>query len=138
MDQRISFITVAVADVERSRRFYIDGLGWQERLHEPGEVLMVAVGPQLVLSLWCRSGFEAEIGPIAGGPGFAPLTLAHNVHSPEEVDQVLAEAVAAGGTLHEAGRAREWGGYTGYVLDPDGFAWEIAHNPGPVGLEVLP
>lgn len=138
MDQRVSFVTLAVADVARSRAFYVDALGWSEDVYVEGEVLMIRVADKVVLSLWQREGFESEVGPLAPGGGFAPITLAHNVGTTDEVDAVFAEAVAAGGTLHREPEAREWGGYTGYVLDPDGFAWEIAFNPGEIGQVVLP
>lgn len=137
MDQRVSFITLAVADVDRSRAFFVDGLGWQESLFVSGEVVMIKVGDRVVLSLWDRSGFEEEVGPIATGAGFAPITLAHNVASPADVDEVLEEALAAGATLHRRASQREWGGYSGYFLDPDGYAWEIAHNPGPIGQDLM-
>ncbi|KAA1425237.1 glyoxalase [Mumia zhuanghuii] len=138
MDQRISFLTLAVGDVARSRAFFVDGLGWEESLYVPGEVLMLAVGEHVVLSLWDRAAFEEEVGPIATGPGLAPMTIAHNVASPAEVDAVLAVAAAAGATVRSPGTQREWGGYSGYFLDLDGFAWEIAFNPGPIGASVLP
>lgn len=138
MDQRLSFLTLAVADVARSRAFFVEGLGWQESLYVPGEVLMLRVGDRLVLSLWDRAAFEAEVGPIATGEGFAPLTLAHNVASPADVDEALEEAAAAGATIRSAGTEREWGGYSGYFVDPDGFAWEVAYNPGPIGQDLLP
>lgn len=99
---------------------------------------MIAVGERLVLSLWDRAAFEAEVGPVRSGAGFAPLTLAHNVASPEEVDAVLSEAAEAGATVRTPGSQREWGGYSGYFVDPDGFAWEVAFNPGPIGASVLP
>lgn len=138
MDQRISFITLAVADLEASRAFYVDGLGWHPELHVPGEVLMLAAGERLVFSLWQREQFEAEVGAITTGPGVAPFTLAHNVRTEAEVDAVLAEARAAGADPVEAGQRREWGGWTGYFADPDGHRWEIATNPGPIGQRVLP
>ena len=96
MDQRVSFITLAVADLEATRAFYLDGLGWQAELDVPGEVLMIKVGERLVLSLWDEAGFEAEVGPIRRGAGLVPLTLAHNVATRSEVDAVLATARAAG------------------------------------------
>ncbi|MET0480798.1 MAG: VOC family protein [Mycetocola sp.] len=136
MDQRISFITLAVADVAASRAFFIDGLGWHESLFAPGEVLMITVADRVVLSLWDRAEFEKEVGPIGAGP--APITLAHNVDRPARVDEVLREAVAAGATLRSPGTRREWGGYSGYFLDPDGYAWEVAYNPGEIGRDVLP
>ena len=138
MDQRISFVTLAVRDLDATRRFYIDGLGWEAALDVPGEVLMIQAGEHLVLSLWDAEEFAAEVGPIARGEGVPPLTLAHNVPTREEVDEVLATARAAGADpVHDA-QARDWGGYTGYFADPDGFRWEIAWNPGAIGQLVLP
>ncbi|GGK00386.1 glyoxalase [Pilimelia anulata] len=136
MEQRLNFVTLAVRDVARSRAFYLDGLGWRPAFEAPGEVLFLRVAPGVVLSLWSRAGFVAELGyEPADGP--APLTLAHNVGAPAEVDAVLAAAVAAGARLISPGTARDWGGYSGYFADPDGFCWEVAHNPGPIGVEVL-
>ena len=138
MDQRVSFISLAVADLAATRAFYLDGLGWQAELEVPGEVLMIKVGELLVLSLWDQAGFEAEVGPIRRGAGLVPITLAHNVATRSEVDDVLATARAAGADPVGAAEEREWGGYTGYFADPDGFRWEIAWNPGPIGQVVLP
>jgi catechol 2,3-dioxygenase-like lactoylglutathione lyase family enzyme len=138
MDQRISFVTLAVADLDASRAFYLDGLGWEAALDVPGEVLMIQAGELLVLSLWDRAEFEAEVGPIATGPGVAPFSLAHNVATRAEVDAVLATARAAGADPVHEPFEREWGGYSGYFGDPDGYRWEIAFNPGPIGQVVLP
>ena len=138
MDQRISFVTLAVADLETTRRFYLDGLGWRAELDVPGEVVMIRVGERQILSLWAASGFEGEVGPIRQGPGIVPITLAHNLARPEEVDAVLELARAAGAPEVQPAQQREWGGYSGYFADPDGFRWEIAVNPGPIGQTVLP
>lgn len=138
MDQRISFITLAVADLERSRRFYLDGLGWTAELDVPGEVVMVRVGAALVLSLWAEAEFAAEVGPVRRGDGVPPVTLAHNVPTRADVDGVLATARAAGATDVGEAVERDWGGYTGYFADPDGFRWEVAWNPGRIGRLVLP
>ncbi|WP_193610183.1 VOC family protein [Nocardioides lijunqiniae] len=138
MDQRISFVTLAVRDLDASRAFYLDGLGWEAELDVPGEVLMIRVGELLVLSLWDRAAFEAEVGPIAVGEGVAPFALAHNVATKDEVDGVLETARAAGADPVHAPFEREWGGYSGYFGDPDGYRWEIAFNPGPIGQVVLP
>ncbi len=137
MDQRISFVTLAVADLERTRAFYVDGLGWTPELFVPGEVLMIRVGEKVILSLWSEAGFEAEVGPIRRGEGVVPLTLAHNVATEPEVDEVLALAASLGAVTAGPER-REWGGYTGYFADPDGFRWEVATNPGDIGRLVLP
>ena len=138
MDQRISFVTLAVRDLDATRAFYVDGLGWTPALDVPGEVLMIKAGERLVLSLWAEAGFAAEVGPIRRGPGLVPVTLSHNVRTNAEVDEILATARAAGADPVVAAVEREWGGYTGYFGDPDGFRWEIATNPGPIGQEVLP
>ncbi len=135
MEQRVSFITLAVADVARSRAFYVEGLGWQP-IFEADEVLMLPVADRVILSLWSVEGFTAEIGE-APASGIAPITLSHNLATEAEVDDVLAEAVILGATVSPASR-REWGGYSGYFADPDGFRWEIAVNPGDTGAFVLP
>lgn len=137
MDQRISFITLIVEDVEASRRFYVDGLGWDPELHVAGEVLMLRMGERLILSLWDRMAAEHEIGPVTTG-GTPPVTLAHNLSTAGGVDAVMSEARAAGATIVAEPQRREWGGYSGYFADPDGYRWEIAHNPGPIGESVLP
>jgi len=138
MDQRISFITLAVADLGATHRFYVDGLGWTPELYVPDEVLMIRTGEHLVLSLWAESGFEAEVGPVRRGEGIVPVTIAHNVRTEDEVDAILELARSAGADPVVAGERRDWGGYTGYFADPDGFRWEIAVNPGPIGQIVLP
>ncbi|HET6167798.1 MAG TPA: VOC family protein [Marmoricola sp.] len=138
MDQRISFITLAVRDLEASRRFYLDGLGWEAELFVPGDVLMIRTGQHLILSLWAEPGFEAEVGPIRRGEGIVPVTISHNVRTEAEVDAVLETARAAGADPVASAQQREWGGYTGYFADPDGYRWEVATNPGPTGELVLP
>ena len=127
MEQRLSFVTLAVTDLGRTREFYLDGLGWEAELDVPGEVVMVAVGERLVLSLWDRAAFEAEVGePAQSGPGVVPVTLAHNVAHPREVDAVLERARAAGAAVGEAVE-RDWGGYTAaprWREDGEGWAEE--------------
>ncbi len=141
MDQRISFVTLAVADLDATRRFYVDGLGWHPELDVPGEVLMFRTGEHLVLSLWDRAHFAAEVGePTMSSTtgGVAPITLAHNLATKEAVDVVLATARSVGADPVADAVERDWGGYTGYFADPDGYRWEIAFNPGPIGTLVLP
>ena len=118
MEQRISFITLAVEDVARSRKFYVDGLGWKP-MFENDEVIMLPAGEHLMLSLWSIESFTAEIG-TAPARGVAPITLAHNCATEKEVDNVLALATSIGADVSPAIR-REWGGYSGYFSDPDGF-----------------
>jgi catechol 2,3-dioxygenase-like lactoylglutathione lyase family enzyme len=130
VDQRVSFVTLAVTDLERTRAFYVDGLGWAPELYVPDEVLMFKAGEHLVLSLWAETGFEAEVGPVRRGAGIVPLTIAHNVRTEAEVDAVLELAASIGADPVSPGERRDWGGYTGYFADPDGFRWEIAVNAG--------
>jgi uncharacterized protein len=138
MDQRISFLTLAVRDLEASKRFYLDGLGWRADVEAEGDVVMIRAGAHLVLSLWNRDHFEAEVGPIAMESGIAPFTLSYNTRTPAEVDDVLETARAAGADPVHPGEQREWGGYSGYFGDPDGYRWEIAHNPQDIGQVVIP
>jgi catechol 2,3-dioxygenase-like lactoylglutathione lyase family enzyme len=126
MEQRISLITLGVADTARARRFY-EALGWQGESPD-GDVVFFQAGG-MVVALWGREDLAADSAvPDTGGWG--GITLAHNVRSPEEVDAVLAQAEAAGATIVRPGAAAFWGGYTGVFLDPDGHPWEVAHNPG--------
>ena len=138
MDQRVSFITLVVTDLERTRRFYVDGLGWEPELHEAGEVLMFRVADKVVLSLWTEDAFVAEVGQAPARGGVPPITLAHNLATTHGVDTVLEQARAAGASHVGDAVERDWGGYTGYFADPDGFRWEVAYNPGDIGRSVLP
>lgn len=133
MRQHVNVITLGVDDVERAYAFYVDGLRWQPTLHVPGEVLFLQVGGGVVLGLWSAAEMAAEAGstaPPVGAQGRAPITLGHNVEDAAEVDAVLAAAVEAGGSILVPGALRAWGGYSGYFADPDGYRWEIVHNPG--------
>ena len=96
MDPRVSFITLAVPDLEAERAFYVDGLGWEPAMHVPDDVLMIQVGDKLLLSLWVEAAFEDEVGAIRRGTGLAPITLAHNLPERDQVDGVLEDARAAG------------------------------------------
>ena len=81
------------------------------------------------LALFPREELAKDATVAAEGAGFRGFTLAHNVRSPEEADALIAQAVAAGATLVKAAHKTDWGGYSGYFADPDGFLWEVAHNP---------
>lgn len=137
VEQRISIITLVVEDVSASRRFYIDGLDWAPEFEAPGEVLMIRVGGHLLLSLWDRAHATEEIGATTRG-GTPPVTLAHNVAQAAMVDAVLERARVAGAAAVSPAEQREWGGYSGYFADPDGFRWEVAVNPSPLGQSLLP
>ncbi len=137
MDQRISFVTLAVRDLAEAHKFYVGGLGWEPCFHQAGEVLMFEAGDKLILSLWDVDAFTAEVGEAPGG-GVPPITISHNLATPGDVDRVLDQARAAGAAQVSDAVEREWGGYSGYFVDPDGFRWEICHNPGESGRKVLP
>ncbi len=126
MDQRISLITLGVADPARSRRFY-EALGWSGESPD-GDVVFFQAGGMIV-ALWGRDKL-ADDSAVSDGGGWGGVTLAHCVASPAEVDAVLAEAEAAGATIGRTGAPTFWGGYSGIFIDPDGHPWEIAHNPG--------
>ncbi len=129
MQPRVDFISLGVRSVPASRAFYADGLGWAVNKEVPGEVVFIQVNHGLMLSLWDIRQMQAEAG--VGAPGPVPgITLSHNVGSPEDVDRVMAEAVAAGAAVIAEPVTQPWGGYSGYFADPDGFRWEVAYNPG--------
>jgi catechol 2,3-dioxygenase-like lactoylglutathione lyase family enzyme len=136
MEQRLNLVTLVVTDLEVSRRFYVDGLGWEPAVDVPGDVLMFRMAEKLLLSLWVQDHAEEEVGPVTRG-GTPPFTLAHNCGSPEDVDRVLDDARAAGAETSAAER-RSWGGYSGYFVDPDGVRWEVAHAPEGVGGITFP
>jgi hypothetical protein len=127
MEPRISLITLGVTDLDRATRFYEQGLGLP-RLQTPPTVTFFEMG-KTWLALWSRESLAADAGLSAHGSGFPGFALAHNVRSPAEVDGLLAHVTTCGGKVVKAGHATDWGGYTGYFTDPDGFLWEVAHNP---------
>ena len=128
MEPRISIITLGVADLLRSTAFYRDGLKLSERKGGSDNITFFATSGTW-LALYRRDALAEDAHISSEGTGFPAFTLAHNVGSSEEVDQVLEEAVTAGATLVKAGQQAFWGGYSGYFADPDGFLWEIACNP---------
>jgi uncharacterized protein len=128
MEQRLSLVTLGVADLARSRRFYEEGLGWR-RGNEHEEVVFYQLGGS-ILALFARNSLAADAGLSPEGQGFGGIALAYNTRTREEVDQVLAEAKAAGATILKPAHEAFWGGYSGYFADPDGHSWEVAWNPG--------
>ena len=127
MKPRISMITLGVRNLAESVRFYEQGLGFP-KMDSPPEVAFFTLNGSW-LGLYGRDDLAADAGVSSEGGGFGGFALAHNVSSEEEVDQVIAQAVAAGGTLVKKAEAVFWGGYRGYFADPDGHLWEVAHNP---------
>ena len=126
MEQRVSLVTLGVADLAQSRAFY-EALGWR-RGNDSDEVVFFQAGGT-VFALWSREALAEDSGVEDAG-GWGGVTLAHNVRSPAEVDAVLEEARRAGATIAREGAPTSWGGYSGVFVDPDGHPWEVAHNPG--------
>ena len=126
MKQRLSLVTLGVADLARAQAFY-EALGWRGQ-QPSGDVVFFQAGGMIV-ALWDREKLAGD-SVTADGGGWGGITLAHNVGSPSEVDAVMAEASAAGATITRDGAETFWGGYAGVFADPDGHPWEIAHNPG--------
>jgi catechol 2,3-dioxygenase-like lactoylglutathione lyase family enzyme len=126
LEQRVSLITLGVADLDRSRRFY-EALGWKRGNRDDGVVFFQI--PGAVFALWSRAALAADAGVTDTG-GFGGVALAYNGRSRAEVDAVLAEAKAAGARILKAAEETFWGGYSAYFADPDGHVWEVAHNPG--------
>ena len=127
MKPRISMITLGVKDLEKSVRFYRDGLGMPQMESPPGVAFFTLNGSWL--SLYGRDALAEDASVDAKGSGFRGVALAHNLGSEAEVDALMMEAVAAGATLVKPPQKVFWGGYSGYFADPDGHLWEIAHNP---------
>jgi predicted lactoylglutathione lyase len=126
VEQRVSLITLGVSDIERAHAFY-RALGWSGESPD-GEVVFFQAGC-MVIGLWGRDKLAAD-SAVNDRSGWGGVTLAYNVGSSAEVDEVLAQAGAAGATIGRAGAGTPWGGYSGLFIDPDGHPWEVAHNPG--------
>jgi Predicted lactoylglutathione lyase len=134
MKPRISLITLAVADLERSLRFYRDGLGLPTEAivgteFEHGAVVFFDLQPQLKLALFPRASLAHDAGLDLGSPSAMPCCLAHNVCRQADVDAVMQEAEVAGARIVKPACDTFWGGYAGYFQDPDGHLWEVAWNP---------
>ncbi|MBS2029926.1 MAG: VOC family protein [Deltaproteobacteria bacterium] len=127
MDPRINIVSLGVTDPERALKFYREGLGWRPEV-EMGDFVLFTLAGGLCLALYPRK-LLAEDAKVKDPGGFAGVTLAQNQPSEKRVDEVIAQALAAGGTLLKKAQKAEWGGYSGYVADPDGHPWEIAWNP---------
>jgi catechol 2,3-dioxygenase-like lactoylglutathione lyase family enzyme len=125
---KISLVTLGVSDVERAKRFYRDGLGLPLAVEAPEVAMFRMEGTWLAVYAMEELAAEVRAEPLPAG--FRGLALAHNVERREGVDQMISEAVAAGGSVVTPPRDTSWGGYAGYFADPDGHLWEVAWNPG--------
>jgi len=127
MDQRVSLITLGVADLTRARTFY-EALGWSTGAEPGADVVFFQTG-DMVLALWDRARLAEDSGVEDNG-GWGGATLALNLGSPAAVDAAIEEARAAGAEIGREPAETFWGGYSGLFIDPDGHPWEVAHNPG--------
>jgi uncharacterized protein len=126
MKQRVTVITLGTSDLKRARAFY-EALGWRSRAGEDDEVVFFQIGGS-VLSLWDRVRLAEDSG-VEPGSGYGGITLANNVASPADVDEMIAQARSAGATISREPGETFWGGYSGVFVDLDGYPWEVAHNP---------
>lgn len=134
MKPRLSVITLCVDDLERSLRFYRDGLGFKTdgivgKEFEHGAVAFFDLQPGLKLAIWPRVSLVHDSGLAPGAPSATEFSLGHNVSSRAEVDAVMQQARRAGATIVKPAQDTFWGGYAGYFQDPDGHLWEAAWNP---------
>lgn len=125
---RLSLVTLGVADVARATSFF-EALGWRKSSASNDDVSFFQLGG-LALSVFGRQALADDATVSPSGEGFAGISLAINLESEAEVDRVASEWVACGGTMVKQPQTVIWGGYSGYVADPDGHLWELAHNPG--------
>jgi predicted lactoylglutathione lyase len=125
VEQRLSLVTLGVADLDAARRFY-EALGWTETPRAEGVVFFQAGG--MVVGLWSRTDLAKDSGVDDSG-GWGGVTLAYNTRSREEVDTVIEEARSAGARIAREPGETFWGGYSGVFVDLDGHPWEVAHNP---------
>ncbi len=125
MEQRVSVLTLGVKDLEASRRFYAEGLGWTPVREVPGEVIFFNLAPGLVFGLYAHLDADAKVT----GRGAGLTSISQNLPEKADVDVVLSAAAAAGGVITKPAEDTDWGGRSGYFADPDGHLWEIAWNP---------
>ena len=133
MEARISLITLGVDDLERSLRFYRDGLGLPTTWSPDKGVVFFRTGGTC-LALYPYAALAHDVSPAFEGiarPKFCGIALAHNVREKHEVDTVLGSAARAGGKIEKPGQDAFWGGYSGYFSDPDGYLWEVAWGAFP-------
>jgi uncharacterized protein len=134
MKPRITVVTLAVDDLERSLTFYRDVLGFPTKgivgtQFEHGAVAFFDLQPGLKLALWRRSDLSHDTGLSAAAPSSTEFSLGHNVRTRAEVDEVMSEAARGGAQIVKPAQETFWGGYAGYFMDPDGHLWEVVWNP---------
>jgi uncharacterized protein len=129
MKPKIGLITLGVRDFPKALAFYRDGLGFPAHNYSEGEDFCMLRLEGTWLSLYPRDKLAEDATVPDDGAGFAGFTLAHNVASRADVDAVFAHAISVGAKAVKTPHETFWGGYSGYFADPDGYLWEVAHNP---------
>lgn len=127
MKQHVHIITLGVKDLERSKKFYAETLGWEISRPQEGIVFFQAGG--VVLALYPRDLLAEDAVVSPEGSGFSGFTLAYNAGSEAEVDQIIADLKSKGVKIIKEPQKVFWGGYSSYFADPDDFRWEVAYNP---------
>lgn len=127
MKPYLSLVTLGVKDLQKSLAFYRDGLGWPAKLED--DIVFISLQNGVVLSLFGRDALAKDAEVSSEGSGFPGFTLAHNVAGTEEVDVVFVRIKELGAKIVKSPKKAEWGGYSGYFSDPDGYLWEVAYNP---------
>jgi hypothetical protein len=128
MKQHVHLVTLGVRDLEASREFYTEILGWKPSTASNEAIAFVQAGG-VVLALFPRDELAKDALTNPEGSGFAGFTLAHNVQSEREVDAIIADLKSKGVKIMKEPQKMFWGGYSSYFADPDGFLWEVAYNP---------
>jgi len=129
MKPKISIITLGVKNINKSLRFYRDGLGFRTHNYKAGEDIVFFEMDGTWLSIFPKDKLAKDVTVSSEGKGFAGITLAHNVRSKKEVDKVFNLALSVGAKPIKKPQKVSWGGYSGYFSDPDGYLWEVAYNP---------
>src|SRR3989344_4058631 len=129
MKPKISIITLGTSDLEKSIRFYRDGLGFRPHNYKQGDTFMMLEMEGTWLALFPKDRLAEDITISPDGKGFGGITLAHNAMSKEEVDKVFKLAISKGAKAIKIPQEVFWGGYSGYFADPDDYYWEVAYNP---------
>jgi catechol 2,3-dioxygenase-like lactoylglutathione lyase family enzyme len=128
MNQSLHIVTLGVRDLEASRKFYLETLGWKPSAASNEGITFIQTGG-VVLALFPRDELAKDALTASDGSGFSGFTLAHNVRSEAEVDEIVADLKSKGVRIVKEPQKVFWGGYSSYFADPDGYLWEVAYNP---------
>src|SRR5215213_2279992 len=127
MNQHLHIITLGVQDLEASKKFYAETMGWKISRPQDGVVFFQAGG--VVLALFPREELAKDAVVVSEGSGFSGISLAYNAQSETEVDEIISDLRSKGVKIVKEPQKVFWGGYSSYFADPDNYLWEVAHNP---------